>query len=82
MIFLLQILADEVKHLKESYFRNVRYTYNFADFVLDFLIYSHCNGVIGVSAVEIGDDLQTFHFLIVVNEPSTWENHHLAQNIK
>ena len=60
----------------------MRYTYIFADFVLNLLIYSHWNGVIGVPAVEIGDDLQTFHFIIIVNEPSTWENHDLAQNIK
>jgi hypothetical protein len=82
MIFLLQIPADEIKYLKSRTFRNLRYTYNFADFVLDLLIYSHCNGVIRVSPMEIGDDLQTVHFLIVVNEPSTSENHHLAQNIK
>lgn len=82
MIFLLQILADEINYLKDSYFRNVRYTYNFADFVLDLQKDSHCNGVISVTPVEIGDDLQTFHFLIVVNQPSTWGESRLSSKYK
>lgn len=67
MILLPQILADKIIIKKNRTFQKLRYTYIFANFVFNLLVYSFCNGVISVSPMEIGDDLQAVQFLPGVN---------------